>query len=446
MSGAGSQEEHARIGRLVMAEALRDVRPSEKIVLWGAGGAGERFYPHLKDRIAMVVDSAPGSALIGGGVVAEPPALLRDRPDVILVATDAIAEVAKWVESRVHPAPRIIDLQRSLPWHCTSMDGIGDQWTEIACRLEERGAIRVMKEIVAADQQIVLASPSGALALHEQRGALSSGHGPSLRVYLDRSAGLSKQGSLLPAALAQSLLVGASNGVDSTKLRAQLAAFFAGAATVYGARGLAIESTESAETGDGCPSTPGFLSWARSILPETLPSETLSRVGYCTQSRQLGVFILREAARQDGRFLEAVVGACEQAGVTLLDTLELKSEALRAKATQLTRGGVWDETAASERGGLPWLIVVLAHPDVPEDDRSAIRPPRWIQAIKAGARKRVADRFPSERVNWLHSTDDAHEANEVLNFLREDGIDLGQQRRERRVSCSAETCLGFVLP
>ena len=88
----------------------------------------------------MVVDSAPHSAVIDRIAVVEPSALIHERPDVILVATDAVAEVSRWVTSHIHPSPRIIDLQRSLPWHCTSIDFSSDYAPRVLSRLSKRGA------------------------------------------------------------------------------------------------------------------------------------------------------------------------------------------------------------------------------------------------------------------------------------------------------------------
>lgn len=265
MSGVSNRDERAELRSLVMAEALRDVPSAARIVLWGAGGAGQRFYPSVKDRISMVVDSAPDSAVIGRIAVVEPSALIHERPDVILVATDAVAEVSQWVTSHIHPLPRIIDLQRSLPWHCTSIDSSSDCAPRVLSRLSELGTIRVLEDICTPEQVVVLASPSGAIALHEHRGDLMSSDGPSIRVFIDRSVGLNKQGSILPVALAQGLLYGMTGDQADAKPLPELGHFLRDAAAVYRERGIAVRECESNRAKDSdvsgaSSSTPGFLS------------------------------------------------------------------------------------------------------------------------------------------------------------------------------------------
>ena len=150
--------------------------------------------------------------------------------------------------------------------------------------------------------------------------------------------------------------------------------------------------------------------------------------------------VLREFAEADNSLVEVVERRCEEAGAEVLGRIELQPQWLRRRAACATRGGVWDETEASERGGLPWLIVIIAQPHIPENDCDGSRIPEWPQAIKVGAREEVAERFSPSTVNWLHSADDAHEAAEILRSLRPHTDELFHIAARRELLCSPGVC------
>ena len=111
-------------------------------------------------------------------------------------------------------------------------------------------------------------------------------------------------------------------------------------------------------------------------------------------------------------------------GLHYLGSLDLTNDEIQLM-TEFTRGGCWNETPASEKGGLPSKLVIFSCNGKPRPDTKENIDFDFTYSecrdLKASIRHffRGTDMDPSI-VNWCHSSDDHIESLETLRLLSAD--------------------------
>ena len=118
----------------------------------------------------------------------------------------------------------------------------------------------------------------------------------------------------------------------------------------------------------------------------------------------------------------SVVLTATEFGLRLLGQIQLTREE-SAKLRESTRGGCWQETPASSKGGGPSRLIVFL--DAHEDSRDGpfdFEVRRW-RRLKEKIRAKYSDTaYDPSVTNWLHCADDHLEALETLKLLERERL------------------------
>ena len=431
-----SSEEGSALYRLRHAffnQLMSEMRIYRKVILWGAGGQGEVYYPFLRDRVIAIVDSNFEKEEMRRRGVKSPSVIKTLNPDCILVASHALEEIKHSV-SRINKSNlRVVHLPSAFP---LSIDiDIDIHRVELACeaiaaatkrnfvwKMADTGKAKVKRQVC------VVSSSEGVLDVIDYMSnhvVSQSDAGGTMRLSLFplTGHGLNKSPTLLPPQIGLSILRDLRQDMHNIELLKEISYECLEQVTDIIKKkvespcldGLAHSVRSS---GDSRSQMDISLSWAREFFDGVVPDEHRVRFGYGAEKDQFIVYVIRSAARHASGLLGLFDKIANDNGLDIVGEIELNSDDHCELVACMTRGGVWNETHASEKGGLPWMLKVVCRKEIPRLERGdGRRPPVWPQRFKQLVREMASNQFPLSSVNWLHSADDSRESKQILRAL-----------------------------